>query len=234
MYEQHEGADAMLNNHFTLLLCHENDVSYYADTLLDDNKPLYMLFHYTPPYEQFKGVRQFQQQLAQLNPLEWKQYKPVIDLSEWLHHETEEYFIAFVKYLADHTSLWQYILTVRNAVAADVQPMYLRLRLYMTGDVQVHEFTKPDRLLELQLISQYGMVEKDACTLAQIMAQPAFKLYRTQSFLEHLVEEINAFPNKILTDSKLRAYALANGSLLRLIDEKAVRAVLEKQEGREQ
>lgn len=223
----------MSSNKFTLLLCHENDVGYYVDALIAEHNPLFITMHYTPPYEKFTGLRQLQKQIQQLNPFELARYQPVIDITEWLHHESEDYFAIIVKYLADHTSLWNYILTIRNSVVSDVQPMFLQLRTYMTGRIQEHKFAEQDWLLEAQLISQYNMTESDACLISQIMMQPAFKSYRTQSFLENLVAEIKETSNTATTKDKLHSYMLGDTSLLRMIDEKAVRAVLEIHEGRE-
>ena len=103
----------------------------------------------------------------------------------------------------------------------------------MTGRIQEHKFAEQDWLLEAQLISQYNMPESDACLISQIMMQPAFKSYRTQSFLENLVAEIKETSNTATIKDKLHSYMLGDTSLLRMIDEKAVRAVLEIHEGRE-
>lgn len=221
-----------MDNQFTLLLCPERDVGYYADGLLGDCNPVYIAMHYTPPYEPFNGLRQFQLQMQQLNPFELRQYQPIIDLTEWLHHEREVYFDILVKYLADHTDLWRCILTVRNASVRDVQPMFLCLRLCMTGEIQAHAFAEQDHQLEAQLISQYGMTEGDARTMAQIILKPAFRPYRSHSFLERVVKEIRDTPDAAPSGSRLKAYALGQNSLLRLIDENAVLAVLGDKEGR--
>lgn len=95
---------------------------------------------YTAPYNVFTGIKEFQ--------LETK-YRPftdgaskhavaVIDVTEWLGHEDEEYLEVFMKFLHDYDATFfdfNYVFTARDADVKEIEAMFeLAAEYFVDGE----------------------------------------------------------------------------------------------------
>lgn len=96
---------------------------------------LYQL-QYVPPYETFKGIMDFQD-IIKYHPFSdpiQKEAAAVIDLSEWIGHEQEEYLEIFCKFLHDYDLEfyeYAYIFTVGTADRKTAEKLYTLLDRYL-------------------------------------------------------------------------------------------------------
>ncbi len=144
---------------------------------------------YTPPYETFKELKNLMLHVKDNGSL-FEDNVVAIDLSEWVGHESEEYFTIFLKYLHDQRDRWQYIFTVGDCPHAKLQDFYLKLRLYLRGSIRKDE-TFMDAV-HLKAYIQQMEVENDAAEkLSDILMQDFAKPVRGYEMLECIIEELN-------------------------------------------
>ena len=130
------------NRRFTILLTGEKDNDEFAVWMAKkENYENYMLFTlpYTQPYENFNGIRELQ--TAGRFRAFWddtcRKKIAVIDISEWIGHEEEEYFVIFAKFLCDFPKQsffdFEYIFTVSDAGREEAKYLYRTLSRYLDG-----------------------------------------------------------------------------------------------------
>lgn len=76
---------------------------------------VYYKLDYVPPCDRFQGLRQLILRVRGAAGLR-ADYRGVVavEVSQWLGHEREEYFTAFLKYLADNAHTWRTVLVVEE------------------------------------------------------------------------------------------------------------------------
>ena len=128
---------------------------------------------YAPPYQGFNGIRDFQV-ITRFKPFEDSTQKnkyAVVDLSEWVGHEREEYLEIFMKFLHDYSGYFEfeYIFTVGNAKRNQIQELLVLAATYLE-EVNVHEdLTLVEEKKLAKYIQLHFEVEKNcAAKLAQI------------------------------------------------------------------
>ena len=88
---------------------------------------------YCPPYEKFGELKKLQLRLRSSSYLKGRRVCCALDISEWVGHESEEFFIVTLKFLHDHCSRVHYIFTVGAHTENEAKAVYFRLRCYMRG-----------------------------------------------------------------------------------------------------
>ncbi len=128
---------------FTFLVTGVRSNDYAVKKLIgEDSSQLFYKLPYMPPYQAFSGIREFQVK-ARFRPFEdsTKQHKyAVVDLSEWIGHEKEEYLEIFMKFLHDYSDYFkfEYIFTVGSAKRSQIKDMLILASTYLE-EAHIHE-----------------------------------------------------------------------------------------------
>jgi len=137
-----------MTDNFTLLITHLHDNDRAALRLTDGNDSVLFKLVYVPPYEDFRELKQLQLRTKDADLFGGDVYV-IMDLSEWVRHETEEYFTVTMKYLHDQSYKWRYIFTVGNNTLNSVKPMLGVIKRYLHGEVNDYKEGESDYDLRL-------------------------------------------------------------------------------------
>jgi len=144
----------MTDTNFTLLITHLHDNDRAALRLTGGKNSVFFKLGYVPPYEEFRELKQLQLRTKNADLFGGDAYI-IMDLSEWVRHETEEYFSVTMKYLHDQSYKWRYIFTVGNNSLNAVKPMLNVIKCYLHGEVhedsekQINKYKESDYDLRL-------------------------------------------------------------------------------------
>ena len=203
---------------FTLLITGSANNDFAAERIAAGN--ICVVHHklaYTVPYAKFEELRKFQLKVRHSPCSVGKKICAAIDISEWIGHENEEFFIASVKYFHDHCDRMSFVFTVGECDLAKVQAMYLKLRMYMRGTVKVDEtFLKADALAAYIVSEQ---AETDAAALlAQVLMTPQMKPLRTYPAVDSICSDIRDMSGSDRIEiTDVTDYLMSENSLMYLI-----------------
>lgn len=197
---------------------------------------VYFKMPYVPPYERFGELRKMILRIHENTGLR-ANFKGAlaIEVTEWIGHEHEEYFVVLLKYLYDHRHLWR-IATILNSININQASHFLSLCCnYITPRLlTVNVFTEQKNLCAL-IQRAFSLRDKRILTeavdlLAISLAKSEIKEARSLSLIERTVEEIISMNEgkKIITSANIRDYlsnpyvslSLMAGKLL--IDERSI------------
>ena len=108
-----------------------------------DGESIFFKLGYTPPYQKFFSIREFQCEMR-YRPFEESNKKmaaAVIDLTEWIGHEDEEYLEIFFQYLHDFDCTfhsYEFVFTVSDADREQTRELLLLAAEYL-GQYRVEE-----------------------------------------------------------------------------------------------
>ena len=194
-----------MENNFTILLTGVDDSETLARAYLErSGKQIATIIPfklpYTLPYNRFMGIQQFQL-LNRYRPFLSEPNRTsavvILDLSEWIGHEDEEYLTIFFRYLHDHsaTSFYkpEYILTLGSTTAKSAKKMYCLASEYLRLGAMVQDRTLQDReLLGKYLEKAYPLEAAAADTLAGIYLQKTIaSLRHVRLMTEDLLSRLN-------------------------------------------
>lgn len=217
-----------MENNFTILLTGVDDSETLARAYLErSGKQIATIIPfklpYTLPYNRFVGIQQFQL-LSRYRPFLSEPNRTsavvILDLSEWVGHEDEEYLTVFFRYLHDHSAISfykpEYILTLGSATAKSAKKMYCLASEYLRMGAMVQDKTLQDReLLGKYLESAYPLEPTAADTLAGVYLQKPIASLRhvrlmTEDLLVRLNEDASLVTQKqlaqVVGDSKLALF----------------------------
>lgn len=143
---------------------------------------------YTPPYENFKGIRDLQLAVRRMGA-----YPPetlVIDLTEWLGHEEEEFFEITAMYLHDHRDVWNFIFLAREHSLPDCGTAYFILRTFLMGEIREDASFATREALAACLRSRTRITPDAADMLAGMLLAPQARLLRSYPRLDTLLREM--------------------------------------------
>lgn len=124
------------NKDFVLLITGTSDNDNAVRVIIPPEQELISCkLEYVPPYEEFKGIRKLQEKLFASQYVKGRTVSCSVDISEWIGHEDEEYFILVLKYLHDHRSRINCVFTVGKHTENEARYIYFRLRCYLRGSV---------------------------------------------------------------------------------------------------
>lgn len=90
---------------------------------------------YTAPYQDFTAIREFQcaMRYRPFADKAWRRKVAIVDLSEWIGHEKEDFLEIFCKFLHDFRSFFwlEYVFTVGAADRDAVQGLYRLISEYL-------------------------------------------------------------------------------------------------------
>ena len=94
-------------------------------------------FHlaYTPPFQPFEGIKQFQKMAAYRPFVDglWKRKVVAVNLEEWIGHEKENYLEIFLRFLYDYDSffIFEYIFLTRDVKEQELEPLKKLVKQYL-------------------------------------------------------------------------------------------------------
>ena len=145
----------------------------YISNRNPDRTVLSFKLPYTPPYEMFRGIRSYQY-ATRYRPFQSEPHRRcamILDLSEWLGHENEDYLRVFFKFLHDETGFYdkEYILTAGEADERAIRGLRLLAAEYLPGGQILRDKTlcDPDALRE-HLEAHYPLESDAADYLARL------------------------------------------------------------------
>ena len=137
---------------YKLLITGLYNNDYAARKLAGDNDAVIFKLGYTPPYEKFEELKRLQLKTKDIDLFSIGKSYIIMDISEWVGHENEEYFVITMKFLHDHAYKWQYIFTVDNYGMSKVKSMLNMLSRHLKGEV-IEQYTDKSKESE----SDYGI-----------------------------------------------------------------------------
>lgn len=137
---------------FFLTGMEDNDTAiarYVRNQGYKDVKLVLYKLEYVPPFQNFGGIALFEQ-MTKYRPFVdsiQKKAVAVIDLSEWIGHEKEEYIEVFCKFLHDYDwsfHRYEYVFTVGAADKEAIRELYNLMAKYLGEDDIVEDRTMSD------------------------------------------------------------------------------------------
>lgn len=197
--------------------CYWGSDSYLSN--LNENHMFFTL-PYVPPYEKLN--------LGKLQIAEREQNifgEPItiiINLSEWIGHEKEDYFIISTKFFFDMRHKWKYIFTINSKDACAIKDMFILFRSYkMFGTLELDKNWETAESLEEHIAKDFNWSSGSASLLAKILFSPDFDNNKTDLFIETVSEEIRRTQgcSKITTDEFESYLNFENGIVSLLCEE---------------
>ena len=150
---------------------------------------VFFKMNYTLPYSEFREIRSLQVKLQRSCYGRGKRVTTVIDLSEWIGRESDEYFDIVMKFLHDKRGGMDYIFTVGDASEEKAAGLMRTARKYMRGAVVRNDtFTSAEKLAEY-IGSRYA--EPDAAQLlAEMLRKPKMRDLLSYSAVDLMCEEM--------------------------------------------
>lgn len=161
-----------MKNNFLLLITGINETDRSAKDINPQGQDIvFCKAEHARPCDSFNAIRELQLRLRDSDYAKGKRVTAVIDLSEWIGHENEEYLDILMKFLCDKRKRIDYIFTVGNASADRAEKLMKAARPYMRGAV----FTD-DTFMSIEKLAGYISLkpteEKAAALLAKMLKEP--------------------------------------------------------------
>ena len=121
---------------------------------------------YIPRDKHFDGFEHFKDALLDAAGFR-NEFKGVIavDITDWIDHVQEKYFINFLEYLSEHTDVWHIIFVVDNNEPKKIKSLEALLSVYFRIEKVMFKLPKPKQLgsyLENYLKSYGFEIKEDA------------------------------------------------------------------------
>ncbi len=121
-------------NAFTILITGATDNEYAADRIAAVGQEiLHYHMQYVPLFKDFNELKTMLRAMQLSSAVKGKRITMVIDLSEWIGHEKDEYLTIAMKFFHDMQHRADYIFTVGNHSRADSAKLFSAARKYMRG-----------------------------------------------------------------------------------------------------
>lgn len=147
------------------LLTNAADSDIAALGLANGRELLHFKAEYVPPYEQMKLVKRFQLTERRLFPL-GESACAVVDMTEWVGHEREEYLDVFVKFLHDNHR-HRYVFTAAGHDKAECKWLFLKLRCLFA--IALEQGAQDERAGLARMLVSEGAEPDGAELIAQLL-----------------------------------------------------------------
>lgn len=177
-------------NCFTLLVSSGNDIPKNSLSQLTSNTvSLYFRLPYTPPYEQYNGLRKLLLQIRKKSNSEIPETL-VIDLTEWLEHDKDEFFDITVKFLYDHKDIYNYIFVIRNCDQRKYNALFVKIRTFMPGNITKDLTFTDEQHLEKYISCSCKIDSKALKLLSAIIMHDSADQLRSYTVIDNLTDEL--------------------------------------------
>lgn len=157
--------------------------SYHSD-------PIMFNFSYTPMYDEFMELKKIQLAVRKHDVFE-KDTCLAINLTEWLGHEKDEYFITTIMFLCDMSYKWSYIFVVNSKEISDIKKMFAIIRCYMRGKlVSIKDDLEMNDIIGFLIEKNYS--SNAAELFAEILGECCISNAYIKKTIEKATEEMKA------------------------------------------
>ena len=179
-----------IRNNFILLITEVPDNDRAAELSAPAGQEIiYYKLRYALPYSDFGGLRSMQLKLRRSAYGKGKRVTAVIDMSEWLGHEDDEYLDITMKFLHDKRSRMDYIFTVGDASEEKVGKLMRTARKYIRGIVVRNDTFTDTGKLAAYIGSRFAEPAA-AQLLAEMLRAPKMHTLLGYSPVDAICEEI--------------------------------------------
>lgn len=195
--------------------------TYYwgSDSYLSDINENHMFFTlpYVPPYEKLDlGKLQIAEREENIfsEPITL-----IINLTEWIGHEKEDYFTISTKFFFDMRSKWKYIFTINSKDVDAIKAIFILFRSYkMFGTLELDQNWKTPESLKEHLVNDFNWSLDSASLFAKLLHSPNLDGYKTDVFIDTVSEEIRTTQNcRKITADDFEAYLEFKNGIVSLI-----------------
>lgn len=180
---------------------------------------------YAPPCERFPELRRLILCVKEVTGLR-AEFRGIVaaEVSEWLNHETEEYFTVLLKYLYDHRDIWHGWLVVRDCPEGQMARFLSACAVYLTPRVLDQRLYRDPERLERLLRARFHQNGREAPPeaarlLTEALLSPRLAQGRSLTVLERVAAEIagGAGPQAVIGEADVGGYLDRADSLLALL-----------------
>ncbi len=194
-------------------------------------KPLIYKVCYVPPYENPGMIRDIQLAARRHDVFCRSRICMVLDITEYVGHENDEYFVALVRFLYDHRDRWFFEFVVRHSLDRDVRKMYSLIRSYMKGTVVVDGRWENHEELASR-IRAYSFDTDSSKAMAKLMFTEDFSNCRSEDFISDIADDVLRISGgSTITLQDLLNYAGNNSGMLKIIGGEGVIETIESYMG---
>lgn len=208
-----------MKNNFLLLITGINETDRSAKDISPQGQDIvFCKAEHARPFDRFCAIRELQLRLRDSAYAKGKRVTAVIDLSDWIDHENEEYLDIFMKFLCDKRRRIDYIFTVGDASAERAKKLMKAARPYMRGAVFTDDtFMDTEKLTGY--ISSKPADEKAAALLAKMLKEPKMRsLLSYRSVDDMCLEILESSPVGVIRASDVSEYLRSEFSMPYITD----------------
>ena len=189
---------------------------------------VYYKLPYITPCENFHELRKLILRVQESTGLRARFHGIVIlDISEWVGHEKEEYFTSLLKYLFDHSDHWHCALVLKNCtdtklnqlkrnICFQVPGMELKLSAQMifTDPKRLEAYCRDSLCRAEKVIAQAGL-----SLLVDALSRKALSEARSLALIDQIIRNlIQTAPNrKIISEITVRQYLASPDTMLAMM-----------------
>lgn len=208
------------SNDFTLFISETSDDTMAMEFVGKDKSLLKYKIPYAMPYENYDGIRKLQLKYQQEGYFCKEDVWALLDISEWIGHDEEDFFDITLKYLYDHRSDMKFLFVVHGYTKKECLPLYLKLRCYMNGNIKEDKTFFNTTNLSLYINQTFSVGKNESIFLAELISEKEMVFFRNYSAIESLINEIKSFSdNKKISMNTITAYLNNNDSLIAMLSE---------------
>lgn len=205
--------------------------SYVRNHGYDGAKCVLYKLEYTPPYEKkFTGIAYFEEMTRYrpfCDPIQ-KSAVAIIDLSEWIGHEKEQYLETFYKFLHDYDwsfYRYEYVFTAGKADKIQIRELYILADEYLgEGEIEEDRTMISEKEMSKYLRSRFPVDRTLAEKLSHIFVSGQIKGYpQLNTVMEDFIRRMQCKDGKVLSGRRAgKMLARLKGSKMETLFEKPV------------
>lgn len=163
---------------------------------------------YTPPYQNFNSISYFER-ITQFRPFTdpiQKKAVAIIDLSEWIGHEKEEYLEIFCKFLHDYDwsfYRYEYVFTFGDADRVKVKEMYRLFSEYLcNGQIEEDNVMTDVNSMMKYLMAAFPVDKALSLKLSHIFVNNRIRSYvQLNMVMKDLMNRLQCVDGELLTEA---------------------------------
>ena len=172
-----------MSKSFLLLVTGLNSNDSAIKRLVGDKPYMCYKLLYTPPYQEFMGIKQFQLE-ARYRPFEdstQAEKYAAVDLSDWIGHETEEYLELFMMFIHDYDTSYfnfKYIFVSSCTDQNHIRKLFqLASRYLPAGEMLLDKTFMDEKVLASYMVKKYDIASNISDKLALCFLKGGMKGY---------------------------------------------------------